>query len=116
MLSQLGYVYQSFCYGNLEGGDFGNMIVSKVPFARDPIRHNFGSTSKPHNRCYIKVEFDLRKYGVRNLIIYGTHLDVGSRKKRLAEVQELVSLYMRMCWQECADWCRLECVERRIVS
>lgn len=92
VLSQLGYVYQSFCYGNPEGGDFGNMIVSKVPFARDPIRHNFGSTSKPHNRCYIKVEFDLRKYGVRNLIIYGTHLDVGSRKKRLAEVQELASL------------------------
>jgi endonuclease/exonuclease/phosphatase family metal-dependent hydrolase len=92
VFSKLGYPYHSFCYGNPGGGDFGNMIVSKVPFAKDPIKHNFVSKSKPHHRCYVKVEFDLKKYGARNLVIYDTHLEVKSGKQRFAEVKQLVSL------------------------
>lgn len=92
VFSKLGYPYHSFGYANPGGGDFGNMIVSKVPFATAPIKHNFVSKVKYHHRCYVKVEFDLKKYGSRNLVIYDTHLEVTSDKQRLSEVKQLVSL------------------------
>lgn len=92
IFSKLGYPYHSFCYGNPAGGDFGNMIISKVPFAVDPIKHNFVSKSGPHKRCYVKAEFDLKKYGARNLVVYDTHLEVKSGKQRFAEVKQLASL------------------------
>jgi len=92
VFSKLGYPYHSFCHGNPKGGDFGNMIISKVPFAKAPISHNFGTKTKPHDRCYTKVELDLKDYGARNLVLYDTHLDVESGKQRFSEIEQLVSL------------------------
>ncbi len=70
---------------------YGVAILSKVPFKDSPYLHNFNNrTGGPRDiRSFAKVEIDLSKYGHRNLVIYGTHLEVSDPDRRIAEIQEL---------------------------
>lgn len=98
IFGKIGFTEHSFCSGP-EGKNFGNMILSKIKFAGQPKKHNFKTNKIKHSRCYIRVEFDLSKSGHRNLVVYGTHLEVenkGAKKgHRFDEIKELVRLAAR---------------------
>lgn len=91
ILSALGYRYSAFAGAFNENAQYGNMIVSKLPFTATSIKKNF-SYEGHHPRSFVKIELDLSKYGKKNLVIYGTHFDDQTGKARLLEAQELVDL------------------------
>lgn len=90
VFASLGYKYSAFVGGPNAHSTFGNMILSKLPFAQSPIKKNF-SYGGSHKRAFVKVEIDLSTYGKKNLVIYGTHFDDQDRRLRILEAQELIS-------------------------
>lgn len=89
----LGYTFQSFAGGASKKSNFGNLILSKFNFAQAPEKHRFGPKGKKHKRSYVKVIIDLAKFGhKKNLVVYGTHLEVSNPKQRYEEIEQLVDL------------------------
>lgn len=93
-LKDLGYQYT--CAGQtttIHGKFFGNMIVSKYPFAQEPTVKTYDADQKiaGERRCYIKATVQLPHD--KKVTVYGTHLDVydDSEALRTQEIEELVA-------------------------
>ena len=88
-----GYTYVSAGQTTTIGGKFfGNMVVSKYPFAQKPVVKTYDEDQKyaGERRCYIKATVQLPHD--KKITVYGTHLDVYDQTENLrtAEINELV--------------------------
>ncbi len=93
-LKELGYTYTATAQAATFGGKlFGNMVVSKYPFASDPVIKTYDADQKyaGERRCYIKAQVQLP--GDKKITVYGTHLDVYDQTETLRkrEIEELVT-------------------------
>lgn len=93
-LKTLGYEYTIAGRTATFGGRFfGNMMVSKYPFASAPLVKTYDADQKyaGERRCYIKSVVQLPHD--KKVTIYGTHLDVYDETEtlRTKEIEELIA-------------------------
>lgn len=89
----LGYAHQSFCRAAQGRCSFGNLILSKYPFAEQPTPKTFAEDKKHRGeqRCYVKAQIQLPHD--KTITLYGTHFDVydATEHRRTKEAEELVA-------------------------
>ena len=93
-LQELGYTHASAGKTSTIGGTFfGNMVVSKYPFAAEPVVKTYDADQKyaGERRCYIKAAIQLPSD--KKITVYGTHLDVYDQTEtlRTQEIKELIA-------------------------
>jgi len=90
--AELGYHYGAFAGGAGKFSNYGNVILSKYPFASNPVKRNFNYKGKEHARSFVKIELDLSKFKKANLVIYGSHFNKSHEQERWEEASEIIYL------------------------
>lgn len=90
-----GYSYYAFGKNiDFQGGEYGNLVLSKYPILSAETVFYQAVEPKDHNRSYLRCELDL---GDKILYFYNTHLTL--QKNGEAE-QEVLEVTRRMCQDE----------------
>ena len=92
-LSDAGYTCSILGRTTRSGNFFGNLVVSKYPFAQKPTVKTYDADKKNagERRCFIKATVQLPHD--KKITVYGTHLDVYDQTENLrtAEIKELIT-------------------------
>ncbi len=84
-----GYPYYAFGKNiDYQGGDYGNLILSRYPIRSEETVFYKAVASKDHNRSYLRCELDL---GEKTLWFYNTHLTLQENGEAEEEVREVTA-------------------------